>query len=88
VPEFELRWSRLARKELDRLPSQIAERIFGRIDGLIASPRPPGSLRLKGDSLLWRLRVGDYRVLYAIDDMEKTVSIMFIRHRKDVYRDI
>jgi mRNA interferase RelE/StbE len=87
MPDYRLRWSKLAGKELDRLPSQIAVRIARHIDDLAVVPRPSGSLKLKG-SFFWRIRVGDYRVVYAIDDVEKMISIMYVRHRKDVYRDL
>jgi mRNA interferase RelE/StbE len=85
MPNYQLRWSKLAGKELDRIPPHLAERIYNRTGNLALIPRPPGALKLKGHSS-WRIRMGDYRVLYPIDDNEKTISIMSIRHRKDVYR--
>jgi mRNA interferase RelE/StbE len=88
MPEYELRWSKAASKELDRLHPQVEARVVERIDQLAITPRPPGSLRLKGETAFWRIRVGDYRVLYAIDDAERIVSVLYIRHRKDVYRDL
>jgi mRNA interferase RelE/StbE len=87
MPEHRITFARSARKELEKLPPQIAERILARIEDLSVNPRPSGSLKLKGDSNLWRVRIGDYRVVYAIDD-GKSVDICFIRHRKDIYRDI
>ncbi len=87
MPDYQLRWSKLSGKELDRLPLQIADRIAERVDRLAEVPRPSGSLKLKGSSY-WRIRIGDYRVLYAIDDAQKFVSILYVRHRKDVYRDL
>ena len=87
MPDYQLRWSKAAGKELDRIPSPLANRIYERIENLALTPRPPGALKLKGHSY-WRIRIGDYRVLYAIDDGLKTVSIMSVCHRKDVYRDL
>ena len=87
MPEYQLRWSKLAGKELDRIPANLANCIYERADNLAVTPRPPGALKLKGHSF-WRIRVGDYRVLYEIDDGQKIVSIMAVSHRKDVYRDL
>jgi len=87
MPEYRLRWSKLAGKELDRIPSNFANRIYDRAGNLALTPRPPGSIKLKGHSS-WRIRIGDYRVLYEIDDGQKIVSIMAVCHRKDVYRDL
>ena len=87
MPDYQLRWSKLAGKELDDIPSHLANRIYERIGNLARIPRPPGALKLKGHSF-WRIRIGDYRVLYEIDDGERIVSIMSVCHRKDVYRDL
>ena len=87
MPEYQLRWSKQAGKELDRIPSNLANRIYERAGNLALTPRPSGALKLKGHSS-WRIRIGDYRVLYTIDDGEKIVSIMAVCHRKDVYRDL
>ncbi len=87
MPEYQLRWARLARKELERLPSPIAERIYKRVSALAQAPRPSGTLKLKG-GLSWRIRIRDYRVIYSIDDAEKIVRILVVNHRKDVYREL
>ena len=88
MPEYKITFARSARKELEKLPPHIAERILDRVEDLSAVPRPAGSLKLKGESSLWRIRIGDYRVIYAINDLKRVLDISFIRHRKDVYRDI
>jgi mRNA interferase RelE/StbE len=88
VAKYTIVFAKSARKELENLPPQIAERIFDRIEALGEESRPSGSLKLKGDSNLWRVRVGDYRVIYSIDDRKHEVDVSMVRHRKDVYRDI
>jgi mRNA interferase RelE/StbE len=88
MPEYQIDFARSARKELEKLPPHMAERILDRVEDLSSEPRPSGSLKLKGESRLWRIRVGDYRVIYAIDDQKNRIDVSFIRHRKDVYRDI
>ena len=74
-----------ARKELERLPAKLIERIFPKLEGLEVEPRPAGCKKLKGGQLEWRIRVGDYRVVYTIDDVKLKVSVTRIRHRSEVY---
>ena len=88
MPEYSVTFARSARKEMEKLPPQIAERILDRVETLAANPRPAGSLKLKGKVNLWRIRMGDYRVVYEIDDRNLIVDVSIVRHRKDVYRDI
>ena len=52
------------------------------------NPRPVRAIKLQGNRNLWRLRVGDYRVLYSIDDSARLVDVSAVRHRRDVYRDL
>ena len=75
-----------AQKELLRLPVKVSHRIAAAIEALKAAPRPKGSKKLKGASEeLWRIRIGDYRVIYEIDDFIKIVDIRRVGHRKDIY---
>ena len=74
-----------ARKELTRLPAQLIERIVPRLENLSFDPRPPGCKKLKGGDNEWRIRVGDYRVVYMIDDANRLVEVTRIRHRSEVY---
>jgi mRNA interferase RelE/StbE len=88
MPDYSITFARSARKELEKLPSTIAERILFKIEALSVNPRPSGVIKLRGQSNLWRLRVGDYRIVYSIDDVAKLIDISIVRHRGDVYRDI
>ena len=74
-----------ARKELENLSDSLIARLVAKIDGLAAAPRPSGCRKLRGYKDLWRIRVGDYRVVYLIDDDRKTVSVTRVAHRRDVY---
>jgi mRNA interferase RelE/StbE len=76
---------RSAEKELDALPELTRQRIVKRIVSLQANPRPHGVEKLQGQNA-HRLRVGDYRVLFTIDDVKKVVTIFAVGHRRDVYR--
>jgi mRNA interferase RelE/StbE len=76
-----------AEKELNKLPPEIHRRIVGKIALLINNPRPPHSSRKLSKPLDgYRLRVGNYRVFYIIDDAEGTVLIYAVRHRREAYR--
>lgn len=74
-----------AEKELYRLPKKAIARIVTRLDQLEFAPRPPGCKKLKGGDYEWRIRVGDYRIVYVIDDSAKTIDVTRIAHRRDVY---
>jgi len=87
MAEYSITFARSARKELENLPSHLAERIFAKIVALGTTPRPSGCAKLRGEQKLWRIRIGEYRVIYSIDDRAKLIDISVIRHRKDVYRD-
>lgn len=76
---------RRAQKELARLPLEAYERVRDAIYLLANDPRPPGCLKLTGREG-WRIRVGDYRVIYEIDDKQQTVTVLHVGHRRDVYR--
>ncbi|MDP1678144.1 MAG: type II toxin-antitoxin system RelE/ParE family toxin [Bacteroidota bacterium] len=77
--------SRSAEKDFNRLPSQTQRLVTQNILSLEDFPRPIGIKKLRGREE-YRLRVGDYRILYTIDDLNKIIDIVVIRHRKDVYR--
>ena len=83
---YELAIKKSARKELDDLPDQEFLKIDKAIFSLRDNPVPyPQSKKLKGDDRC-RLRVGDYRVLYKVDESRKIITIYRVRHRRDVYR--
>ncbi len=75
-----------AERERRRLQNDIRERINHRLIGLEQEPRPPGVEKLAGRPNSWRIRVGEYRILYEIDDAARKVSVFRIAHRRDVYR--
>jgi mRNA interferase RelE/StbE len=75
-----------AERELHRLPLSVANRIERTIDGLAEEPRPPGVKKMQGTANLWRVRAGDYRIVYEIHDREIVIVVLRIAHRKYVYR--
>jgi mRNA interferase RelE/StbE len=75
-----------ALKELEELPAKESRKVSAAIDSLGQNPRPTGCKKLKGESeYFWRIRVGNYRVLYKIDDKIMVVEIGKIGNRKNVY---
>jgi mRNA interferase RelE/StbE len=73
-------------KALRQLPDDARRRIVRGIESLEADPRPPGVKKLTGTDDLYRIRVGDDRIIYQIDDPDVTVLVLRIAHRGDVYR--
>jgi mRNA interferase RelE/StbE len=85
VSDYLVVFARSAQKELDSLPVEISSRISPRINALADSPRLPGCVKLKAKQNQWRIRVGDYRVIYSINDTTFTVKILEVNHRRQVY---
>ncbi len=82
---YELRLARSARKELDAVSDAMLARIARQLDALVTTPRPRGCKKLRGATDLWRVRVGDYRILYRVDDAASLIEVRAIRDRKDAY---
>lgn len=82
---YRLRFKREAERELERLPKADGKRIRKRIDRLQFAPRPPDCKKL-GDHNIYRVRQGDYRIIYRVDDAQRVIDILIIGHRREVYR--
>lgn len=76
---------RAARRALAHLPTRDYERVVAAINALATNPRPAGCKKLTGSNE-WRIRVGNYRVIYLIEDAKITVTVTTIGHRREVYR--
>jgi mRNA interferase RelE/StbE len=86
VNGFRIEVTRDARKELTTIPKRAAQRIADAIDRLATNPRPPGCKKLVGTKNTYRIRAGDYRIIYDIADERLTVWVIRVRHRKDAYQ--
>ena len=75
-----------AQRELTKLDSSLLPRIQRALLKLPEEPRPIGCLKLAGEDKQYRIRVGDYRIIYEVDDKSQLVTVAAIRHRKDAYR--
>jgi mRNA interferase RelE/StbE len=73
-------------RRLQKLPVDVQRRMVGEMAALAFDPRPVGVVKLVGADNLWRVRVGDYRIVYEVDDKRGLVTVLRVAHRKDIYR--
>ncbi len=85
MANYKIVFNQSVAKDLRPIPNKDVKRILNRIDQLAHDPRPPGSRKLSGEEK-YRIRQGNYRILYTIQDEIITVTIVKISHRRDVYR--
>jgi mRNA interferase RelE/StbE len=83
---YEVVLSKTAEKNLIKLSAKIVNKIIPVLKALGHEPRPIGCKKLKGFTNLWRVRVGDYRIVYSIEDVIMLVDVREIGHRKDIYK--
>jgi len=86
VADYAITFARSARKELECLDAKLVQRIWTKIEAFTTDARPTGCKKLVGQNDLWRIRVGEYRVIYTIDDHRRVVDVIAISHRRDAYR--
>jgi mRNA interferase RelE/StbE len=85
VGDYRVEIKASARRELEALPDSVLGRVLTKVEALSHAPRPIGCKKLNGYTDLWRVRIGDWRVVYLVDDKTKFVSITRIAHRSEVY---
>jgi mRNA interferase RelE/StbE len=78
---------RQAQRALDKLPKSDFQMVIEAVKNLAQTPRPRGIEKVKSTGL-WRIRQGDYRIIYAIDDNERLVTIVRVGHRREIYRTL
>jgi len=88
VSKYTVEWRPAVHKELQRLDGRVRARIVRKVNVLADDPRPHGTVKLTGPDNLWRIRIGDYRVVYAIEDDRLIVTVVRVAGRGAVYRDI
>ena len=82
---FSVEIKKSAAKEMDALGDSAFNRIDKKIVALGHNPRPQGCRKLRGQKDIWRIRIGDYRVLYSINEVSRSISILRVAHRREVY---
>ncbi|MES1181121.1 MAG: type II toxin-antitoxin system RelE/ParE family toxin [Verrucomicrobiota bacterium] len=83
---FRIEWKKSTRKDLRKLPPSTADRIVEAVENLAENPFPHGVEKLSGPEHAYRIRLGDYWIVYEVVTESKLVEIQRVRHRKDVYR--
>ncbi|OOG21464.1 addiction module toxin RelE [Thioalkalivibrio denitrificans] len=86
MASYRIEWKQSARKELRKLDRPLVSRLLKAIEPLAKEPRPPGSRRLLGSDHTYRIRVGEYRVVYSVLDSILIVQIVAVGHRRQIYR--
>jgi mRNA interferase RelE/StbE len=86
MPDYSVSFRRSAEKDMRKLASSIQDRVIEAVEKLAKAPRPSGCKKLAGSEDAYRIRVGDYRVIYTVDDVILIVAIERVRHRREVYR--
>lgn len=83
---YEILFKRSAIKALQKLQSNLQQRIFHEISALANNPRPIGCIQLHGDHNQYRIRCGDYRVIYEIQDAQLVIIVIKVGHRREIYK--
>jgi len=84
---FRIQWRSSTKKDIHSLPRPEVARVIAAVSELATEPLPHGSQKLSGSERTYRIRVGDYRVVYEVFSNSRIVEIQRVRHRKDVYRE-
>jgi mRNA interferase RelE/StbE len=87
MPEYRIEFLPTAAKEFKKLPSDLKQRIGVQIEALCLDPRPSGAKALQGGNGQLRIRVGDYRVIYRIQDDKLIILVLKVGHRSKIYRN-
>jgi mRNA interferase RelE/StbE len=84
--KYQVELTSAAARQIKKLPRPARDRVLGALSELGDDPQPPGAKKLVGEQTAWRIRVGDYRVIYDVFDERLTVTVVRAAHRRDVYR--
>jgi mRNA interferase RelE/StbE len=82
---YRVEFTAAAARQVKKLPRPARDRVLDAIEDLGEDPRPHGARKLVGERTAWRIRIGDYRILYDVFDSELTVSVVRAAHRREVY---
>ena len=85
---YRLRLSSSGQRDLDRLQGSAWQRVRDALNALGQTPRPRGCLKLRGGGATYRIRIGDYRAIYDVDDAAQTVTVLRVKHRREAYKNL
>ncbi len=83
---FRVEWKKSTKKDLRKLPADVVDRVLAAVESLVVEPFPSGVEKLAGAEHAYRIRLGDYRIVYEVLVEAELIEIQRVRHRKDVYR--
>lgn len=86
MASYQIEWRKSTKRDLKSIPAPQVERIINAVSALAENPRPSGCTKLSGSDFAYRIRIGDYRVIYEIFDNRLFIEIVKAAHRKDIYR--
>jgi mRNA interferase RelE/StbE len=86
MASFRIEWRKSTKKDLRRIAATEVQKIVDAVESLADDPRPHGCTKMLGSDCAYRIRVGDYRVIYEIYEMRIVIEVVRVRHRRDVYR--
>ena len=86
MASYKIEWKNPAKKELKKLDKAVIPKIITAVESLQDEPHPPGHKKLQGSEHTYRIRVGDYRVVYSIENQILLIEIVKVGHRKDIYK--
>ena len=83
---YRIEWKNSAKKELKRLPKHVIAQVISEVEKLYNNQHPTGSKKLVGTEHTYRLRTGDYRIVYSVQNERLIIEVIRVAHRKDVYK--
>ena len=86
MPSYNLEWKKSTKKDLRKIPKDQVSKIIVTVEKLILDPYPDGYVKLSGSEFSYRIRIGDYRVIYEVFEERILIEIVKVKHRKDIYR--
>jgi mRNA interferase RelE/StbE len=86
MASYHLKVKRSFEKDLRKCPDHVVKRVLRKVEQLPEQPLPKGVDKIEGSESSYRIRVGDYRVIYELNQGAKEITVFYVRHRKDVYR--
>ncbi len=85
---YKIRWKSSARKELKKLPKDVILKVIDAVEDLVKNPYPTGCRKIIGAEITYRIRVGNYRILYSVEKNNLIILIIRVSHRRDVYKNL
>ena len=85
---YRIEWKPSAAKEIRKLPKEVIRRVLQAVEDLSLDPNPPGVIKLRGTNHTYRLRIGEYRVVYTVEESILRIEIVRVRHRSDAFRGL